>query len=361
MNTLDRLVSRIKGNAAQSTKATGRDSLLDFSKGVAIFLVVLGHTLQGQAENFDALQGFRFIYAFHMPLFAFLSGAAASHWIEKFEPGSNMKALFHASWSRIQRSAAQLLLPFASWTFVAFWVRSANVPLVPYLQEVFRHTDRSLWFLPCIFWCTAYTSIFMFAVTALRRMLNGTTHIRSSRYLALLPVQMTVLYVVWRCVRSRLPGHFGLAFANGFHGGLFFYYLLGVVVFRPFARLENGIVRLLPYLLFFALVPYWHRTLPHNLLQDAPAWLGIGWNYAGWVAIAGTLAVVDLSRIFHGISIKSVNGPVTFLGSASSGVYAMHFYFLGYQPQVIAAILISLLLYQLGSITPIARTVLFGK
>ena len=135
----------------------------------------------------------------------------------------------------------------------------------------------------------------MFLVTALRKRLGASAFPRTARYLARLPVQMLILYILWRCVRSKLPGEFGLVFANGFHGGLFFYYLLGVVSFRPFARLDMGIVRALPYLVFFALVPFWHRTLPHNLVQDAPRWMGIGWGYAGVVAIAGTLAVVDLS------------------------------------------------------------------
>jgi len=223
-------------------KSTGRDYLLDFSKGFAIILVVLGHTFQGQADNFDDLYGFRFIYAFHMPLFVFLSGAAASHWIEKFGTSSSFNELFQASKSRIQRSALQLLLPFLSWTLVAFWLGNSKVPLTEYLQEVIQHADRSLWFLPCIFWCSAYTSIFMFLVTSFRKILDDSKFPRMSRYLARLPLQMLLLYILWRCVRSKLPGEFGLVFANGFHGGLFFYYLLGVILFNLFARVDSVVV-----------------------------------------------------------------------------------------------------------------------
>ena len=46
-----------------------RDSFLDIAKGLAIILVVIGHVLQGSAENFDDLLGFKIIYSFHMPLF----------------------------------------------------------------------------------------------------------------------------------------------------------------------------------------------------------------------------------------------------------------------------------------------------
>jgi len=108
-------------------------------------------------------------------------------------------------------------------------------------------------------------------------------------------------------------------------------------------------------------VPYWHRTLPHNLVQDAPGFLYIVWDYAGVVAIAGTLAVVDLSRRMSHLNLKSLNWSMVFLGSASLGVYAMHIYFIPLRPQVVATILISLLLYKLISFVPVARMFLLGK
>jgi fucose 4-O-acetylase-like acetyltransferase len=36
-----------------------RDQFLDIAKGIAIILVILGHTFQGFGENFDDLVGFR--------------------------------------------------------------------------------------------------------------------------------------------------------------------------------------------------------------------------------------------------------------------------------------------------------------
>ena len=58
-----------------------RNLTIDFIRGIAILLVVLGHNIQYgsgndfyQMENyFDSLL-FKFIYSFHMPLFALLSG-----------------------------------------------------------------------------------------------------------------------------------------------------------------------------------------------------------------------------------------------------------------------------------------------
>ena len=59
---------------------TQRLKWLDYAKGIGIFLVVLGHTLRGLVnssilESSTAVLALdRWIYAFHMPLFFFLSG-----------------------------------------------------------------------------------------------------------------------------------------------------------------------------------------------------------------------------------------------------------------------------------------------
>lgn len=50
---------------------------LDFIKGFAILLVVLGHVIQFSDNSFDNNILFRYIYSFHMPLFMFTSGFAS--------------------------------------------------------------------------------------------------------------------------------------------------------------------------------------------------------------------------------------------------------------------------------------------
>ena len=46
---------------------TKRIDFIDVAKGIAIFLVVYGHTYDGRNLHL-------FIYSFHMPLFFFISG-----------------------------------------------------------------------------------------------------------------------------------------------------------------------------------------------------------------------------------------------------------------------------------------------
>lgn len=54
-----------------------RSTSVDLLKGYAIILVVLGHALQYNINNFDNNIVFRIIYSFHMPLFMFASGYVA--------------------------------------------------------------------------------------------------------------------------------------------------------------------------------------------------------------------------------------------------------------------------------------------
>ena len=55
---------------------------IDAMKGLAILLVVFGHSFQGNIINFDDNVVFRVIYSFHMPLFMFLAGLVAVYVIE---------------------------------------------------------------------------------------------------------------------------------------------------------------------------------------------------------------------------------------------------------------------------------------
>ncbi len=98
-----------------------RDELLDFYKGIAIILVVLGHTFQLYNRlNFDESLGFRIIYSFHMPLFVFLSGAATANWLGTININSNLYTYNKGALLRIYKSAVRLLLPFVAWGGSAF-------------------------------------------------------------------------------------------------------------------------------------------------------------------------------------------------------------------------------------------------
>ena len=96
---------------------TPRIAKIDVLKGIAILLMVLGHSIQYKVQDFDSNIIFRFIYSMHMPLFMFLSGYVA--W------GKNID---------LKRKAQMLVIPFVAWF------------LIDYLyQLIFSHTDFNFW------------------------------------------------------------------------------------------------------------------------------------------------------------------------------------------------------------------------
>jgi len=85
--------------------ATERDPWLDNVKVLTIFLVVLGHGLDFNDRNDGlALAGFNFLYFFHIPLFAMVSG-----WFVSKAP---------TGFEAMRRSVGQLLVPYIVFQFV---------------------------------------------------------------------------------------------------------------------------------------------------------------------------------------------------------------------------------------------------
>jgi fucose 4-O-acetylase-like acetyltransferase len=85
---------------------------LDLAKGLAIFLVVLGHVVTGREPVGNEWYGHlrMFVYEFHMPLFMVLSGAIFQ---VTFRPGSMVSA-----WTFISSRAKRLLPAFAIFSVV---------------------------------------------------------------------------------------------------------------------------------------------------------------------------------------------------------------------------------------------------
>ena len=364
MANIKNIIDYLSGRGGFYDNRKGRDVLLDFAKGVGVLLVVLGHTIQDQTAHFDDLYGFRFIYSFHMPFFAFLAGASSAFWIRKINILSPVSEIIQDALSRIKKSAVHLLIPFVTWTLIGYWLNGNPDPIIDYLRKVMKQPDYSLWFLPCIFWCTTYIALFMLAIEIAMKGIEKTSLKRINYFLELLPVQVLVMFFAWRILIPMLPKQAGLVFPNYFHGGLFFFFLLGLAFFKSFSTIKIAWIRVIPYLIFFLLVPFWHRTMPNSIIAGAPNFFINTWfvkYYSVVVATAGTLVFVDLSRIFNSHLVDEIKVVMCYIGAASLGVYAVHFYFLGYNPPIVSAIFFSLIIYQAVLFIPVARTVVFGK
>ena len=132
------------------TRGGTREYSIDVAKALLIFLVVWGHAIQylhGTEFNFWEDPIFKFIYGFHMPLFALISGYLMCGSFKRYGVGK-----------LIERRAKQLLIPTVGWAAVltvldvVLNVLTHESNSLPWVAGRFiSRTVNDLWFLKAMF------------------------------------------------------------------------------------------------------------------------------------------------------------------------------------------------------------------
>lgn len=91
-----------------------RDEYIDFLKGLAILLVVAGHSI---VELRQLTPLFNFIYSFHIPLLFFLSGYIEEKTCEKYKS---------SKFQMLLRRTKSLLIPYFIWTILFYLLRNGT-------------------------------------------------------------------------------------------------------------------------------------------------------------------------------------------------------------------------------------------
>lgn len=130
---------------------------IDQLKGIAIFLVVVGHIIQFNCKDFSNNPIFSIIYSFHMPLFMFISGYVAF---------KSMKAtIFNSYFQFLMKRIRTILLPFLSWQLLIspffFKDNTSQNPILRFIN-LSTHIGMGLWFLWFLFLLTLLYSLFLF-------------------------------------------------------------------------------------------------------------------------------------------------------------------------------------------------------
>lgn len=313
---------------------SSRDPYLDCLKGFAIATVVLGHTFQGATPDFDHYLPFRVVYSFHMPMFLFVAGMTASLGLAR-RLNEELKFLPYAY--EIRSRALRLLVPFVTWAVIQyFMLRPEGYNPVTWLVHIFHVPDAGLWFLLTVFQCCCVLVLVDITVQLVSMRLTprhaGTTNNPTILYLFLIVTGIVANFLIGSIPLSQtfLPK------------GYFIFFFAGVIfhMLRP-TGISNAF-RWIPYVTFVTLVPFWYRT------EMSPV-ASLFWHpkfvdslYRDLVAFAGTLAFIDLVRVFVDKAAPWLTRSTTYIGRRSLDVYAIHFYFLAYFPPVIAPIAISL-------------------
>ncbi len=335
-----------------ATTVRSRDPFLDCLKGFAIATVVLGHTFQGATSDFDHYLPFRLVYSFHMPMFMFIAGMTASlGLLSRLRDAPN----FSSYVSDTGAKALRLVVPFITWAFIKYYMGQPDgYNPATWLLHILRSPDDGLWFLWILFQC----SCVMVVVTIVAQYVVGLLAAR-------MPDKANDLagYIILIVVGLITNGliHSG---PNGLGFGMtkvYFIYFFAGAVFHSIC--PNGLPKTLFWtsVIFIALAPFWYRTemSPVALLFPKPGLINP--TYQKIVAFAGTLAFVELVRLF---AAKAASLPVqmaSFVGKRSLDIYAIHFYFLAYFPPVIAPLVISLGVSFLLRTNPLTSWLCFGQ
>lgn len=279
-------------------------------------MVVLGHSVQTYAANgnFDENLLFRIIYSFHMPLFMFLSGAAAAY------------SLRPMNWTFLNRKFKMLVIPFVAWYLVGFFLTNAHLTTTfgSYIHKLVVSPDNGLWFLWVLF--------LNFCCLAFIKKISGKLNLYS--YL-----------IVWLAIMSIPTGKYGIGLVK-WHLPFF---LIGYLLFVY----RNSLIKYSKVALYFCaatfplLVATWHRLYYPSLVTDTNARLI--YHHLDSISIGGflTLNAAQIFTLlyaylvaFTGIGFvywffklsvsKHVYGIFGFLGIYTLDIYASQMYFFKY-------------------------------
>ena len=292
-----------------------RTEWVDNVRGVAIALVVIGHTVQYGAQNdfygvqndFDFFSNpvFDVIYAFHMPLFAFVSGYLAFSSFARRSGSTNVR-------SRVR----SLLLPFVAWTLVGGTLLSIAIHLVlgdfsvmAVARDVVRSfvfPGASLWFLWFLFVCYALVALTLWAQKYIRW--------------AAFPLVVVLVFLI------PLGGILSTYQVQW----LYPFFLAGYALHNWQGKLRRfeSLATIVSLALFVSLIWLWDRDdsvyvsemkpVNNDALQTA-----IAWGYRYLIALAGVIAVIGIVRL---LSRRWSMPLLSRIGVQTLGIYAVQTY-----------------------------------
>lgn len=289
---------------------TARLTYFDVLKGIAIFLVVMGHVITYGVYRIDSALLFRLIGSVHMPLFFFISGYFS---YKRLDDG-RLKV------PDVWRRFLQLMLPMAVVTslWIVYYPHSG-------LEKHLTCTFTALWHDP---WKNGYWFLWvLFAITFLYAMAAAVAN-RLPRYARF--AVFVLLLAGLACCRYLLPPGVGDLLSIRFVFKYSFVFLFGVWarsaadLFTSFASGRVGYplslllsVALLLLILYPGLLPFaqpeWLRALIQVLLHCSLAVFAVG------LARPLCARLGDASR---GVRFWSL------LGRRSLQIYLIHYFFL---------------------------------
>lgn len=127
---------------------------IDQLKGVAIFLVVFGHSIQNNTLESGNQSLFVWLYSFHMPLFMFISGYIA------FKTTRINSVADYGVF--VKKRAISLLIPYFAWPLLVynfFFKKKEHIDFITQIWNIITKWN-SLWYLWFLFFLMLCYSVF---------------------------------------------------------------------------------------------------------------------------------------------------------------------------------------------------------
>lgn len=175
------------------SKEKSRNSTVDILRGIAMLMVVFGHTMTGCTKYSEDSFLFNIVWTLQMPLFILISG-----YVTKYsKPINSIKALGKF----IKKRTLAYLLPWTIWTFV---IRGMIFQQSNYLdiKYVVYHMDAGYWFL-----FTIWTIVIVFGIAQL---ISEKLCHRKNKYFKM--IALAIAYVLGMSVLGGIGLIMGLSF-----------------------------------------------------------------------------------------------------------------------------------------------------
>lgn len=122
-------------------KAENRNQFVDIMRGIAMLLVVLGHTMTGCTVDSQKSFLFNIIWSLQIPLFILISGFVTKY----SRPISDGKGL----WKYVKRRTVAYMLPWAVWSFLVRGIIFGEDGFLN-VKHLLWNMDSGYWFLATI-------------------------------------------------------------------------------------------------------------------------------------------------------------------------------------------------------------------
>lgn len=299
-------------NSVSAVNFDKRSQFLDYLKGILTILVVTGHTIQycyraDYATSSDFFDNFlfKFIYSFHMPLFALVSGYLFYYTIKK----RRIKEL-------AENRFKTLLLPIIIWGSLSFLFRLfvgkyTDLGTYDLIKRYISHLVSTLWFLWAVLLCSVIIALVHYFFNDNR-------------------IVMFLLIIIFFITPDKYNLGYTKFLYPFFAGG----YLWNELAVKVNSK-KTAVVCIASGVLYIPLYIFMNRDtyiytsgitllgkehIANQLYNDAYRWL---------IGLVGSVFIVSITKLLFQFTkerLSKIDSSIAAIGSISMGIYAIQNY-----------------------------------